>query len=94
MDGLMLMNIAGFLLGASGLFVALMAVAIALWQVRDTRRVSKLEGEIIALEAFLAAELAGRRDHARIEKLLELIFAKVEQLGAKGILEEEGILGG
>ena len=87
-----LINIASFLIAALGLFLALVAVAIALWQVRRARRVAKIEGEIIALEAFLKAELAGKHDKETIEKLLELIFRRVEQLGAQDILKEMKII--
>jgi hypothetical protein len=84
----MLLNVISFVLAAGGFFLALVAIAIALWQVRDARRTCKLEGEIIALEAFLTAELAGeRRDKKIIQTLLESIFDRVEKLGAKDIFK-------
>ena len=83
----MVMALVGLLIASVGLVAALVALVIACWQIRDARRASRLEGEIIALEAFLAAELAGQRDPARIERLLELIFSKVEQLGVRDVRE-------
>ncbi len=92
MDITILINIASFLVAGLGFFLALVAVAIALWQVRGARRVAKVEGEIIALEAFLKAELVGKHDKETVEKLLELIFHRVEQLGAQDILKEMKII--
>ena len=83
---------AGLLFACVGILVSLIALVIALWQIRSAKKVHKLEADIIALEAFLTVELNGRRKKEIIQRLLEVIFAKSERLGSKEISEIKKIL--
>lgn len=89
---ILIINILSLLLASIGLLVALLALGIALWQIRSARKIGKLEGDIIVLEAFLSVELAGRKDKELIQELLELIFNKAEKIGSEEIDEVKGIL--
>lgn len=63
------------------LVLAIGAMGIAVFQVRQAREVSKLHSEIVAIQAHLVIELAGRRDPDRLKQLLEILFSLVEKLG-------------
>ena len=63
------------------LALALGAVGIAVYQVRQARKASRLHGRIVATQTHLAAELAGRRDPIQLERLLRELFLLVEELG-------------
>jgi len=89
---ILIINVVSLLLAGIGLLAALLALGFALLQVWNARRISKLGGDIIALEAFLTVELAGQKDRKLIQKLLELIFVKVMQIGSMEILEIKDIL--
>jgi len=82
--------VAVLVLSVAGFVLALVAVWIALWQVRDARRVSKLQGDITALEAFLAIELAGSRDKEVLKTWIKLIIERAQQLGSTEILKQIG----
>jgi hypothetical protein len=82
-------EIAGLVLGAAGFAISLLALGAAIWQVRDTRHVSRLQAEITVIEAFLAREFS--RHPPRPEKLqkqfLELSNRASELAGGVEALE-------
>jgi acyl-coenzyme A synthetase/AMP-(fatty) acid ligase len=63
------------------LVLAIVAIGIAVLQVREDRRVSKVHGRIVATQTHLTAELTGRRDPDRLKELLQELYSLVEELG-------------
>jgi hypothetical protein len=67
-------------LGVSGFVVGLVALAIAIWQVRDARRLGKLQAEITVIEAYLAAELEGQRRPAVLREQFQKLYVRASEV--------------
>ena len=63
-----------------GFAVALAALVIALLQVRDARRASKLQAEITVIEAYLTAELIGRNDEEILGRRFQELYQRACEL--------------
>ena len=81
-----------FLAVAAGI-VALIALWVALHQVRLARRVAELQADLSLLQSLLAMELAGKRDEAFMTEWARRIMDRAQKLGSRDLIDEvEGVL--
>jgi Flp pilus assembly protein TadB len=76
-------------LAIAGFVIGLVALAIAIWEVRDARRLSQLLAEITIIKAYLDAELEGqRRPEVLRDRFDRLQTRACELAGSESALED------
>jgi hypothetical protein len=88
----------GLGLSLLGLALALAGIALAIGQIRDARRVTRVQAELHIAEAVLLTELFGKREEEVIEKVIGEVIALARELGTErsfmfltALLGDEGL---
>ena len=68
-------------LGIAGFLIGLIALVIALWQVRSARNESRVHAELVVIEAFLVRELTDTQpDEQHLSSLFDRLYERTAGL--------------